>query len=172
MPVEEDITVPYESTKRIDYTVVKKVPYIVSSQVAVTEYEKEAYQIEHVFEQTEWEKIPYQITIEEPYVAEFFQSYSAQILIPFEVTVTEEQTFWEIEEYLVDVEVPFITENVVTVSDIQQELFTVPTVTKTTHEHELLHGLDAFPGVETTVLDVQTFEGDEAQALIDAAKGH
>ena len=65
-----------------------------------------------------------------------------------------------------------MTESVRTVTDIQQELYTVPTVSKTTHEHELLHGLDAFPGAETTVLDVQSFAGDEAQALIDAAKGH
>jgi hypothetical protein len=65
-----------------------------------------------------------------------------------------------------------VTESVRTVTDIQQEIYTVPTVEKVTHEHELLHGLDAFDGVETTVLDVMTYEGDEAQALIDAAKAH
>ena len=63
-----------------------------------------------------------------------------------------------------------MTESVRTVTDIQQELFTVPTVSKTTHEHELLHGLDAFPGLETTILEEKSYEGDEAQALIDAAK--
>ena len=162
MPVEEDITVPYESTKRIDYTVVKKVPYIVSSQVAVTEYEKEPYHVERTFEQTQWEKIPYQVTIEEPYVTEYFQSYTAQILVPYEVTVVEEQTFYELEEYLVEQEVPFVVEGLRTIVDVQQELVEVPTVTKTTHVHDLLHDVRQEPeGTEVKLVAEETFVGED-----------
>ena len=140
----------------------KKVPYIVSSQVAVTEYEKEPYQVERTFEQTAWEKIPYQVTIEEPYVTEFFQSYTAQILVPYEVTVVEEQTFYELEEFLVTQEVPFVVEGLRTVVDVQQELIEVPTVTKTTHTHDLLHDIRQEPeGTEVTDVSVGVFVGEE-----------
>jgi hypothetical protein len=144
---------------------VKKVPYIVSSQVAVTEYEKEPYSIERTFEQTQWEKIPYQVTIEEPYVTEFFQSYTAQILVPYEVTTTMDLTFYELEEYLVQQEVPFVVESVETIVDVQQELFETPTVTKTTHAHELLHDIRQEPeGTEVTLISEDTFVGEEAIA--------
>ena len=153
---------PYESTKRIDYTVVKKVPYIISSQVAVTEYEKEPYHVERTFEQTDWEKIPYEITIDEPYVVELWQHYTAQILIPFTVQEVEELELWEIEEYTISQEVPFVTSSPRTVVDIQKEVFTVPTVTKTTHSHDVLHDVNF--GRDSIVSEsVVTTAGEEGE---------
>jgi len=94
--------------------------------------------------------------------------------VPYEVTNIEELTFWELEEYLVEQEVPFIVESLTTVSDVQQELFTVPTVEKTTHSHPVLHALgDAErAGLEVTGETVERLVGEEAAAAIAAAKGH
>ena len=54
----------------------------------------------------------------------------------------EELTLWEIEEYTVSQEVPFVTSSPRTIVDIQQEVYTVPTVTKTTHSHDVLHDVN------------------------------
>ena len=63
-------------------------------------------------------------------------------MIPYHVEYTEELTTYEIEEYTVTNEVPFITEWPKVVEDIQQEVYTVPTVTKTTHAHDVLHDVN------------------------------
>ena len=81
-----------------------------------------------------------------------------------EVTTVEELTFWELEEYLVEQEIPFIVQNLVTVSDIQQELYSVPVVERTTHSHPVLHGLgDAErAGLEVTNETVEVLIGADA----------
>jgi hypothetical protein len=71
-------------------------------------------------------------------------------------------TFYELEEYLVQQEVPFVVESVETIVDVQQELFETPTVTKTTHAHELLHDIRQEPeGTEVTLISEQTFVGED-----------
>lgn len=114
-------------------------PYIVSEQVAVTEYEKEPFHVEKKFEQTEWDKSFYTVTIDEPYVTELWEHYTAQIQIPYEVTTVRDLTVWEIEEYTVTQEVPLVVENPKIVVDIQQEAYTVPTKNEVVHEHAVLH---------------------------------
>ena len=92
--------------------------------------------------------------------------------MPYEVTSIEELTFWELEEYLVEQEVPFIVENLVTVEDTQQELYTVPTVETVTHSHPVLHAVgDAErAGLEVSGEVVEVLKGEEAAEAIAAAK--
>jgi hypothetical protein len=105
----------------------------------VTEYEKEPYTVEHTFEQTEWDKAFFTVTIEEPYVIELWEHYTAQIQVPYEVTNIRDLTVWELEEYTVSQEVPFVVENPTVHVDVQQEHYTVPTVDRIDHEHAVLH---------------------------------
>ena len=63
-------------------------------------------------------------------------------MVPYVVEFTEELTTYEIEEYTITNEVPFITESPRVVEDVQQEVYTVPTVTKTTHSHDVLHDVN------------------------------
>ncbi len=130
---------PYEVTQRVDYSVIKKVPFITSEQVAVTEYEKEPYHIEKKFPMTEWEKIPFGVTIDEPYVVELWEHYTAQIQVLYEETVVRELTDNVIEEYTVSQQVPFVVSNPTTHVDIQQEHYTSPTRSTITHKHDVLH---------------------------------
>ena len=91
----------------------------------MTEYEKEPYHVEHKFEMTEWDKSFFTVTIDEPYVVELWEHYTAQIQVPYEVTNIRDLTVWEIEEYTVSQEVPFVVENPTIVTDVQQEAYTV-----------------------------------------------
>ena len=52
--------------------------------------------------QTEWTKIPYQITIEEPYIAEIWETYPAQILEPYIEEHVKDLTVFEIESFTID----------------------------------------------------------------------
>jgi len=113
----------------------------------VTEYEKEPYTVEKKFEMTEWDKAFYTVTIDEPYVIELWEHYTAQIQIPYEVTNIRELTVWEIEEYVISQEVPFVVENPTIVTDIQQESYTEPTVSRIEHEHAVLHDKNFGVGV-------------------------
>ena len=85
----------------------------------MTEYEKEPFTVEHKFEQTEWDKAFFTVTIDEPFVVELWEHYSAQIQVPYEVTNIRELTVWELEEYTLPIEVPFVVENKRIVSDVQ-----------------------------------------------------
>ena len=105
----------------------------------MTEYEKEPYHIEKKFPQTEWDKNFFTVTIDEPFVIELWEHYTAQIQVPYEVTNVRDVTLWEIEEYTVEKEVPFVVENPTTHVDIQQEHYTVPTQDKIVHSHAVLH---------------------------------
>ncbi len=81
------------------------------------------------------------------------------------MTTTQDLTFYELEEYLVEQEVPFVVESLNVVVDVQQELFEEPTVTKTTHTHELLHDIRQEPeGTEVTDVSVDVFVGEDAVA--------
>ena len=91
---------------------------------------------------TEWEKIPFGVTIDEPYVVELWEHYTAQIQVPYEETVVRELTVYEIEEYTVSQEVPFVVENPTQVVDIQQESYTSPTRTVVVHKHDVLHDVN------------------------------
>jgi hypothetical protein len=91
---------------------------------------------------TEWEKIPFGVTIDEPYVVELWEHYTAQIQVPYEETVVRELTVYEIEEYTVSQEVPFVVENPTQHVDIQQEHYTSPTRSVITHKHEVLHDVN------------------------------
>ena len=68
----------------------------------MTEYEKEPYHIEKKFPQTEWDKNFFTVTIDEPFVIELWEHYTAQIQVPYEVTNVRQLTVYEIEEYTVE----------------------------------------------------------------------
>merc|ERR1712050_174012 len=97
--------------------------------------------------QTEWDKSFFTVTIDEPYVVELWEHYTAQIQVPYEVTNIRELTVYEIEEYTVSQEVPFVVENPTIHVDIQQEAYTEPTSSRIEHEHAVLHDANFGVGV-------------------------
>ena len=158
-----EFAVPYEVTQRVDYTVIKQVPYIVSEQVPVTEYEKEPFTVEHTFDQTEWDKAFFTVTIEEPYVTEIWEHYTAQIQVPYEVTNIRELTVWELDSYVLDIEVPVVVENPTIHVDIQQEVSNVPTSDTVEHAHNVIHdknfGLNAPAGSGLSIANGEGLSG-------------
>ena len=57
---------------------------------------------------------------------------------------------------------PFVTSSPRTVVDIQKEVYTVPTVTKTTHSHDVLHDVNF--GADSIVFeDVEVHVGEEEE---------
>lgn len=114
---------------------------------------------------TEWDKVPFQVTIDEPYVVELWEHYTAVIQVPYEVDNVREITTYELEEYTVQQEVPFVIETPTHVVDTQQEAYTVATKETIEHEHAVLHdknfGLDAHEQAHQVVTKTVTGEIDE-----------
>ena len=129
----------------------------------MTEYEKEPFTVEHKFEQTEWDKAFFTVTIDEPFVVELWEHYSAQIQVPYEVTNIRELTVWELESYTITKEVPFVVENPTVHVDIQQEVSNVPTSDTIPHEHAVLHdknfGVGARGGSGLSIANGQGLSG-------------
>ena len=88
---------------------------------------------------TEWDKVPFTVTIDEPYVVELWEHYTAVIQVPYEVDNVREITTYELEEYTVTQEVPFVIETPKHVVDVQQEAYTVGTKETIEHSHGVFH---------------------------------
>ena len=118
--------------------------------MAVTEYEKEEYTEQCEFEYTVYDKVPFTVTIDEPYVTKNKASYTATVPVPYEVVGVEEQVIYELEDYTVDKQVPFIVEDLVTVTEIQQEAYLAEKSDKkkshVTHQQQDLAGYPSTVG--------------------------
>merc|ERR1712210_161125 len=100
------------------------------------------------------DKAFFTVTIDEPYVVELWEHYTAQIQVPYEVTNIRDLTVYELEEFTVSQEVPFVVENPTVHVDIQQEHFTVPVSDKTVHSHAVLHDVNFGVGTGGNGADV------------------